>query len=50
MQQINVILPVAGTDHVGPLPAELQGYIDVGAAKRDNEFSPHVGRDAWELR
>jgi molybdate transport system substrate-binding protein len=28
MQQINVILPVAGADYVGPLPAELQGYVD----------------------
>jgi hypothetical protein len=28
MQQINVILPVAGADYVGPLPAEVQGYVD----------------------
>jgi molybdate transport system substrate-binding protein len=28
MQQINVILPVAGADYVGPLPGELQGYVD----------------------
>ena len=28
MQQINVILPVAGADYVGPLPAHLQGYVD----------------------
>src|SRR5712671_7529311 len=28
MQQINVILPIAGADYVGPLPAELQGYVD----------------------
>jgi hypothetical protein len=28
MQQINVILPVAGADYVGPLPAKLQGYVD----------------------
>src|SRR5262245_10777798 len=27
MQQINVILPVAGIDYVGPLPSELQGYV-----------------------
>ncbi len=27
MQQINVILPVAGADYVGPLPAELQDYV-----------------------
>ena len=28
LQQINVILPVAGADYVGPLPAHLQGYVD----------------------
>jgi molybdate transport system substrate-binding protein len=28
MQQINVIQPVAGADYVGPLPAELQSYVD----------------------
>jgi molybdate transport system substrate-binding protein len=27
MQQINVILPVAGVDYVGPLPPELQDYV-----------------------
>lgn len=28
MQQINVILPVTGAVYVGPLPGELQGYVD----------------------
>ena len=28
MQQINVILPVAVADYVGPLPAELQDFVD----------------------
>ena len=28
MQQINVILPVAGADYVGPLPEKLQGYVN----------------------
>jgi hypothetical protein len=28
MQLINVILPVAGADYVGPLPAELRAYVD----------------------
>jgi molybdate transport system substrate-binding protein len=27
MQQINVILPVAGIEYVGPLPPELQDYV-----------------------
>jgi molybdate transport system substrate-binding protein len=27
MQQINVILPVAGIHYVGPLPPELQDYV-----------------------
>jgi molybdate transport system substrate-binding protein len=31
MQQINVILPVNGVDYVGPLPADLQGYVDFAA-------------------
>jgi molybdate transport system substrate-binding protein len=28
IQQINVILPVANADYVGPLPAELKGYVE----------------------
>ena len=28
LQQINVILPMAGVDYVGPLPAELQGCVE----------------------
>jgi molybdate transport system substrate-binding protein len=31
LQQINVILPVAGVDYVGPLPRELQDYVVFGA-------------------
>jgi molybdate transport system substrate-binding protein len=27
LQQINVILPVAGADYAGPLPADLQDYV-----------------------
>jgi molybdate transport system substrate-binding protein len=40
MQQINVILPVAGADYVGPLPAELQGYVDfaVGVLAVSKEY------------
>ena len=34
MQQINVILPVAGADYVGPLPAELQGYVNFAVGAR----------------
>jgi ABC-type molybdate transport system substrate-binding protein len=32
MQQINVILPVARADYVGPLPAELHGYVNFAVA------------------
>jgi molybdate transport system substrate-binding protein len=32
MQQINVILPIAGIDYVGPLPTELQDYVVFAAA------------------
>jgi molybdate transport system substrate-binding protein len=28
MRPINVILPVAGADYAGPLPAELQSYVN----------------------
>jgi molybdate transport system substrate-binding protein len=40
MQQINVILPVAGADYVGPLPAELHGYVDfaVGVLAVSKEY------------
>ena len=27
LQQINVLIPVAGADYVGPLPGELQDYV-----------------------
>ena len=31
LQQINVILPIAGIDYAGPLPPELQDYVVFGA-------------------
>lgn len=31
MQQINTLLDVAGTDYVGPLPGDLQGYVPFAA-------------------
>jgi molybdate transport system substrate-binding protein len=31
LQQINVILPVAGVDYVGPLPGDLQDYVEFAA-------------------
>jgi len=31
MQQINTLLNVAGTDYVGPLPGDLQGYVAFAA-------------------
>jgi hypothetical protein len=47
MQQINVILSVAGADHVGPLPAEVQGYVDfavgVVAVSKQPDAAPIVG-------
>src|SRR5262249_3315836 len=49
-QQINVLLPVAGADYVGPLPGELQDYVlfstgvlavskQVGAASAFQKFA-----------
>jgi molybdate transport system substrate-binding protein len=31
LQQINVLLPVAGVDYVGPLPGDLQDYVEFAA-------------------
>jgi molybdate transport system substrate-binding protein len=31
LQQINVILPVAGVDYVGPLPGDLQDFVEFAA-------------------
>jgi molybdate transport system substrate-binding protein len=31
MQQINVLLPIAGVDYVGPLPGDLQDYVEFAA-------------------
>src|SRR5262249_47432117 len=44
MQQINVILPVAGIDYVGPLPAELQGYVVFGAGILAVSKAPEAAR------
>jgi molybdate transport system substrate-binding protein len=44
MQQINVILPVAGIDYVGPLPAELQGYVVFGAGILAISKAPEAAR------
>jgi molybdate transport system substrate-binding protein len=44
MQQINVILPVAGIDYVGPLPSELQGYILFAAGILAVSKAPEAAR------
>jgi molybdate transport system substrate-binding protein len=31
LQQINVLLPIAGVDYVGPLPGDLQDYVEFAA-------------------
>jgi len=31
LQQINVLLPIAGVDYVGPLPGNLQDYVEFAA-------------------
>src|SRR5207244_10520117 len=45
VQQIPELLPVSGTDFVGPLPAELQLYTvfsaGVGAAAKDHAAAKH---------
>jgi hypothetical protein len=43
MQQINVILPIAGADQVG-LPAELQGYVDFAVG----EAAPLIRKSGTE--
>jgi molybdate transport system substrate-binding protein len=44
MQQINVILPVAGIDYVGPLPSELQGYVVFAAGILAVSKAPDAAR------
>jgi molybdate transport system substrate-binding protein len=44
MQQINVILPVAGVDYVGPLPLELQGYVVFAAGILAISKAPDAAR------
>jgi molybdate transport system substrate-binding protein len=44
MQQINVILPVAGIDYVGPLPPELQGYVAFAAGILAVSKEPEAAR------
>jgi len=44
MQQINVILPVAGIDYVGPLPSELQGYVVFAAGILAVSKAPEAAR------
>jgi molybdate transport system substrate-binding protein len=44
LQQINVILPVAGIDYVGPLPRELQDYVVFGAGALAVSKAPEAAR------
>jgi molybdate transport system substrate-binding protein len=44
LQQINVILPVAGVDYVGPLPPELQDYVVFAAGVLAVSKEPEVAK------
>jgi len=44
LQQINVILPVAGVDYVGPLPVELQDYVVFAAGVLAISKEPEAAR------
>jgi molybdate transport system substrate-binding protein len=44
LQQINVILPVAGIDYVGPLPVELQDYVVFAAGVLAVSKEPEAAR------
>ena len=45
----NVILPVAGADYVGPLPAELQGYVDFAVGVRAVSKRPDAAQALAEF-
>ena len=44
LQQINVIIPVAGADYIGPLPKELQETVKFAAAVLAVSKQPEVAR------
>jgi molybdate transport system substrate-binding protein len=44
LQQINVILPVAGIEYAGPLPSELQDYVEFAAGVLAVSKEPEVAR------
>jgi molybdate transport system substrate-binding protein len=44
LQQINVILPVKGTDYIGPLPKELQETVKFAAAALPQSKQPEVAK------
>jgi molybdate transport system substrate-binding protein len=44
LQQINVLLPVAGADYVGPLPKELQDTVKFAAALLTVSKEPEAAR------
>jgi molybdate transport system substrate-binding protein len=44
LQQINVILPVAGIDYAGPLPPDLQDYVEFAAGVLAVSKEPEVAK------
>lgn len=44
LQQINVILPVAGVDYVGPLPGDLQDYVEFAAGVLTVSKAPEAAK------
>jgi molybdate transport system substrate-binding protein len=44
LQQINVILPVVGVDYVGPLPGDLQDYVEFAAGVLAVSKEPEAAR------
>ena len=44
LQQINVLLPVPGVDYVGPLPGDLQDYVEFAAGVLTVSKEPEVAK------
>ena len=50
IQQTNVIQPVAGTEYLGPLPAELMEYGRFGVGVLTVSKEPEVGQGLHQVR